>query len=444
VPWRGDAVLMIVFVVIQLGYSYWISVASLMGIVAMIRLREQLSIGFRTYPWVIFIPLLMAAPLFVGYSNDLTQDILRTAREALIACLMIWTIAGSTRRPPTVNVIRLSQVLMCIIVFLLVLTTIQYVALSRGIYIGFPKEFYASGRGTIPGELDLRYSALRPAGTFSEPSYLAFIALSVMLVISGRIDRERKGIALAALATITGLLSQSASFILFVGITGGAFVVRTLRGANKLLVLILLAVAAVVAFGVVVLVLDVELGVLERVQGGASGNDVSIFVRIFGPISILPTYLAYHPVGRPMSMVSDTIQPYSMALGIEPIQYMMNSLFNLFFQYGVFGLPLAVLFLIRRDVVIALYLLSCMMFNGAFLGIDKLSVVCVMIAFYQAMRQQPDANLLDEVPYFQADTTLLQRGVTAGAGDADVSNDGGHDGRSWAERRQDRRTRDML
>lgn len=443
-PWRLDAALLVLILGIQLGFSYWISVSSLSAVLVVFRLREQLVTGAKAYAWVAVLPLLMGLSLVVEPSNDLQEDVLRTAREAVFAVLMIWIIAGTTLNPPRINIDRISQCLKWMAGFLFALTAIQTVLLSRGIYFGPPVEFYVFGTGTIPTELDLRYSAIRPAATFSEPSYLAFISLSLLLALAGRIDRDRKGLWVAAAVVVVGMMSRSASFVLFLFVTGAPFVVRTLKGANKLLVLVLILFLAVTGFGLATLVFGAEVAVLDRVQQGSSGGDASIFVRIFGPLSMLPSYIGYNPIGLPDSRIKDVIAPVSLALGYEPRQYTMNGLFNMFFQYGVFGFPLAVLFLVRRDLVVSMFLLSCMMFNGGFLTMDKLVVVCLMIGFYQAMRQQPDANSLDEAVSFRADKASLQRGVTAGAGDTDASNDGGDDGRSWAERRQDRRTRDLL
>ncbi len=443
-PWRLDAVLLALMLIIQLGFSYWISVSSLSVLLVIFRLREQLVTGAKAYAWVAVFPLLMAMSLVVEPSNDLQQDMLRTAREAVFAMLMIWIIAGVTLNPPRINIDRLSQCLKWMVLFLLGITAIQTVLLSRGIYFGFPAEFYVFGVDTIPDELDLRYSVIRPAATFSEPSYLAFISLSLLLGLAGRIDRDRGGLWVALAAIVVGLMSRSASFVLFLFVTGAPFVVRTIKGANKLLVLALVMFLAVAGFGLATLVFGAEVAVLDRVQQGSSGGDASIFVRIFGPLSMLPSYIAYHPIGLPDSRIKDVIAPVSLALGYDPGQYRMNGLINMFFQYGVFGFPLAVLFLVRRDLVVSAFLLSCMMFNGGFLTMDKLVVMCVMIGFYHAMRQQPDANSLDEAVSFRADKASLQRGVTAGAGETDASNDGGDDGRSWAERRQDRRTRDLL
>ncbi len=430
--------------IIQLGFSYWISVSSLSALLVIFRLREQLVTGAKAYAWVAVLPLLMAMSLVVEPSNDLQQDMLRTAREAVFAMLMIWIIAGVTLNPPRINIDRLSPCLKWMVLFLLGITAIQTALLSRGIYFGFPAEFYVFGVATIPDELDLRYSVIRPAATFSEPSYLAFISLSLLLVLAGRIDRDRGGLWVALAAIVVGLMSRSASFVLFLFVTGAPFVVRTIKGANKLLVLALVMFLAVAGFGLATLVFGAEVAVLERVQQGSSGGDASIFVRIFGPLSMLPSYIAYYPIGLPDSRITDVIAPVSLALGYDPDEYRMNGLINMFFQYGVFGLPLAVLFLVRRDLVVTLFLLSCMMFNGAFLTMDKLVVTCLAIGFYHAMRQRLDANSLDEAVSFRADKASLQRGVTAGAGETDVSNDGGDDGRSWAERRQDRHTRDLL
>ena len=85
-------------------------------------------------------------------------------------------------------------------------------------------------------------------------------------------------------------------------------------------------------------------------------------------------------------MVIYGVAPYSVMFGIDPSQYLMNGLFNLMFQYGFLSTIIIIIFLVRRDVIISIYLLSCMMFNGSFLVADKIAVICVTIAFYYAIQ----------------------------------------------------------
>ncbi len=390
-PWAWDAVLVALLVFIQLGYSYWLSVAGLMAILVMIRLRPQLFAGFRTRFFALLLPLPMLLSVLTEPGTDQIQDLLRVLREALMAILMIVMLTGSTMRPIRLNRKRFVQVMTILAVGLFLLTLLQIYALRSKSYFGFPREMFAFGKGAIPGELDLYYSNIRAAGTFSEPSYLAFILLSIMMIAAARFDYDRKGVLLAALVLVTGILSQAASFVLFASLIGVVFLVRTLRGGARVTMLVVIPVAATL-----LLILGSGSGTLARVQAGTSATgDSSIFARIVGPLLILPDYLMKHPVGAPISTLPDVLQPYAAPTGIMPEQYLMNGMFNLFFEYGFFGFILLIALLWRRDIVINLYIACCMLFNGAFLAIDKLSVICLVVAAYVAIRKPDVAALSD-------------------------------------------------
>jgi len=50
-----------------------------------------------------------------------------------------------------------------------------------------------------------------------------------------------------------------------------------------------------------------------------------------------------------------------------------------------------------------------MMFNGAFLGVDKLAVICLTIAIYEAIRRQGAENRLDEITRNRSEQKAFQR-----------------------------------
>ena len=67
----------------------------------------------------------------------------------------------------------------------LILAWMQARAYAEGRYLGFPAEWFAQESGTIATDLALIYGpdSLRPAATFSEPSYFGFVLLSLSLML---------------------------------------------------------------------------------------------------------------------------------------------------------------------------------------------------------------------------------------------------------------------
>lgn len=388
--WGFDVAMLALMPFVQLGVSYYMSVAMLLAILMLVRLRTQLLVGLRMRFWILLLVPLMYVPLILYSSDNFTDDVIRNGREAMVFFLMMVLFAGVAIRPisfaarPVLNAITILTLLVAILVGL------QFVTLRGGVYMGLPREFYAQGMGTIPGALNLYYTRLRPAGTFSEPSYLGFVLLSFLLVAMAMYQRYRRGVALIVLTLIAGGLSQSASFVLF-GIPLVLFgVLRSARGGFKTWMIVMIPVVA----GMVYVIGD-AMGLFTRLQGGTSvSGDFSIFVRIFGPLSALPDFLSNYPFGLPESTLNDALLKYASPLGIEPDQYRMNSLMNLFFQFGVFGIPIAILLLWRNDLLLFWFMLGTLLFNGAFLAVDKLAIVCLTVAWYQAIRRaRPETDL---------------------------------------------------
>lgn len=380
-----DAVLLLLVPFIQLGTSYYGSVAMLLAALAVIRLRGIVWTGLKAAPWGPVLAVLMFASLLSGTGDDPVQDVLRVGREAVIAVLMIAIFTGVSRRSIQLNARMIVGLLIVMTSGLLLLTLVQAVALRGGVYVGVPAEWFVTGSGTIPGEKSLYYSkaALRPSGTFAEPSYLAFVMLSFMMIALASLEARRTGMLLLVVAVLCGLASQAASFVLFAGLIGAIYLLQTGSAGRRAIsgAVVILAAAAV-------LLLGTELGVIARVAGGfQAGGDASIFARIFGPLQALPDFLAKYPFGQPMSLLPAVLYPFAKALGGDPEQFLMNGLLNLFFAYGVIGLPLAVALLMVRGWLPRLYVISCMMFNGAFLAIDKLALVALTLAIYESVRR---------------------------------------------------------
>lgn len=418
--WRFDALLLALVPFVQLGISFWVSVASLAALLTLIRLHEQLAVGFRNNPWILLLPPVMFAPYFFEFSRDPSQDLLRISREAVVACLMFWIIKGSTIRPMNINIYRTTKIVSLLAAGLFILTAFQFFELRRGIYFGFPDEYYALETGTIPTDLALLYSTVRPAATFAEPSYLAFILLSLLLILAARFDHDRKGTLAAMLVGAAGILSQAFSFLAFGVALVGVFATRTVRGAMRLFLLPVLPITGVLAVATVLALFGNQLAVFDRLQRLGDGTaDDSIFARIFGPLAALPDYLASYPFGLPNSMVLPAVTPYAIPTGIGPEHYLMNGFINFFFQYGFLGGVIAAIFLVRRDVIVTTYLLGCMMFNGGFLTIDKLSVVGLSVALYHAINNQsstPALSAIDRAPGFRRPLIGLAANLGRGGG----------------------------
>lgn len=366
---------------VQLGFSYWVSIAVVLALLLLARAHRVVYLGSSSAPlWFLIIPF-MFVPLFVEGGHDFSQDLLRIAREGVFFALLLAIVKGSFLQPLPLNERFVMRALTVVVAVLLAYTVLQFIALQGGRYIGIPATFFAQDVKTIPSLLSLRYSHIRPAASFSEPSYLGFIMLSALLLALPTSRRKFGYPLLIAMIMACGLLSQSASFVLFSGIVGALAVMRASgRGRTLLWPFFILAGAGLLAYGS-------DVGVLSRLFAGASvQGDYSIFVRIFGPVQALPGFLAEHPVGLPFSRLEEAMAPYTLPLGISPHEFLMNGFFNIFFEFGVFGFVILAALLSVRDNIVRAYLIACMFFDGGFLAIDKFAVIGFTMIVYWGAR----------------------------------------------------------
>lgn len=377
-----DLLLLALLPFVQLGFSYWVSVAVALAVLLLARAQRAAYLGLGSAPlWLLIIPL-MFIPLLVEGGEDFTQDLLRIAREAIFFALLLAVVRGSFLRPIPVDGPLIMRAVTLLAALLLGYTALQFIALGGGRYVGIPASFFAQDVKTIPSLLSLRYSHIRPAATFSEPSYLGFIMLSLLLLALPTSRRKFGYPTLIAMVVVCGLLSQAASFVLFAGIIGALAVAQqsSRRGWGLMLPLVVLAIAGLAAYGS-------DVGVLSRVFAGASAQgDYSIFVRIFGPLQALPTFIADHPLGLPFSKLEVAMAPYTLPMGISPHEFLMNGFYNLFFEFGVFGVLIFAALMSIRDNIVRAYIVACMFFDGGFLAIDKLAVIGFTMMVYWGMR----------------------------------------------------------
>lgn len=367
---------------VQLGFSYWVSIAVILALLLLMRAHRVAYPGSSSAPlWFLVIPF-MFVPLLVEGGQDFSQDLLRIARQGVFFALMLAIVRGSFLQPIPLNERVVMRALTVVVAVLLAYTMLQFIALQGGRYIGIPATFFAQDVKTIPSLLSLRYSHIRPAASFSEPSYLGFIMLSALLLALPTSRRKFGYPLLIAMIMACGLLSQSASFVLFSGAVGALAVMRKTSGRGRAFLwpFFIVGGAGLLAYGS-------DVGVLSRVFAGAAvQGDYSIFVRIFGPMQALPGFLADHPVGLPFSRLEDAMAPYTLPLGISPHEFLMNGLFNLFFEFGVFGFVILAALLSVRDNIVRAYLISCMLFDGGFLAVDKFAVIGFTMFVYWGAR----------------------------------------------------------
>ena len=376
--------LTLVIPLMQFGLSWWFSMASVGSIIGIVKLRNSSNIVANQNP-ILVLAIVGMYMAYLAQSFGDFHSFLRVSREVLILILMSFV---ANRKVLVVNfsmIRKYSRLLLLISSFQLMLTILQFVLLQNGRWFG-PPEIWFAGRGSlIPTNLDLIYSYIRPSGSFSEPSFLGIVCLTIIVISIPRLGKDRIFRIIFLISSITILISQSKSAILFLFIIL-IHIYRIFRGSlvEKIPVLFL---------GVLVSLALIYTQIFSRIQGSSS-SEISINNRIFSPIKFVLTSISDHPFGTDFYGRVSTVLDLTTGLTWETILH--NSIYNLIFSYGFFGFVVLVVILqlFRKSFELQVYLLALLLQNGSFLDFDKLFLVLVASVLYRQMRDVEEEQII--------------------------------------------------
>jgi len=393
---------------LHIGISYYASLQTVMVFLLLIYSMQSFA-KLKLSTWI-FSALIGAAMIagLLASAETTTDDVLRRGRETLFFIIIAFATRSFAMRPPFSIGPNSYRPIAVLGVIFAVLAFIQYLSLGRGKYFGLPQNWFIANQDTLPSALSLFYSKLRPAGTYGEPSYFAFVLLS-MFVMFVPLLRERfrrpftdqthrfgtidvrytvpsQAIWACTPIVVAGALTQSLAFYLalpalvYVGVIRNmSFIARTRT----------LLIAGLV--GVAVINSPVVSTVTNRIAN--TETDTSTSARIFTPLLVTPQYLMAEPAGAPQSRLVEAIHPFSSRYGATPDEILNNGFFNMIFFYGFTGLfCTAWLVSALKDLTLTTYLLLCMMFNGAIFAADKAAAIMLTVGIYYSMQQWIENN----------------------------------------------------
>jgi hypothetical protein len=372
---------------IQLGASYYASVATVSSVLVLGKwYRAALKAALTN-----FALMLVVASMFLSLlsypSDQLLLDMLRIAREGLIFFFMTSLIAAFRNSRMKIDAIALQKPLFAVCLSLAIFVLVQQWFLLSGEYFGVPFSWFsldAATLGTLPGELALYYTDVRPSGPYAEPSYLSFILISLLLMSLPLVRRSRIAIACVIFIIVAGLASRSLSFPLALALVLSSLALR-LKLKDRIMIGVgasLLAAAALLTIGTGT--------VLSRLGEGT--GDYSTSVRIFIPVLALPRFLLTYPLGVPFHNLEAALAPFVPFADASGIGN--DGLFNLLFNYGILGfLMILVMLKAARDSTVGCYLVASAIFNGAFLAPDKFAVIVFSVAVYHSARKMVENSL---------------------------------------------------
>lgn len=385
---------------IQLGVSYYGSVATLMAVLCVILWRQPVM--FSLLNWRTYARSMVLLGMFLSLASALSahalQDVLRIAREGAIFLLMTALIEWFGRARAGALDPLVGRIAMALAVFFVFIALVQTVALRSRIYLGIPKSYFVQNDNTIPDQLDLLYSALRPNGTFGEPSYFAFILISLIVMFLPLARRLRSVRIMLMGLVIAGILSQSLAFLIALPLIAYFGYVRAATRTERL------RIAALAAVLLAVFYIIGHDAMSARLQAGLFGRgDTSTSLRIVAPLSILWDFLQRHPLGVTFSTLPSVLQPFASKWGLLGADILMNGILNALFCYGIFGAVLIGVYLLSaRDATMRVYLFVCASFNGALFAVDKFSIICLTASLYaasSAMARDPQISSTREAAF---------------------------------------------
>ena len=385
---------------LNLGYGEYLSFQCALSLIVLWKFRRHLTAAVtkdRNLKLAVVASFYLS--LLGNPSEDFIHDVLQISREGLMFVLIVSIVQGAKGKNIERNLSSTEFFGLLMTIGISILLISQEIYLSRGIYFGLPKEWFIGDPGTLPdkyallGQISGAGRALRPMGTFNEPSYCGFVLLSILLMFYRRMNSSIYCKTIVALCLADALLLQSMSYVLAIVVIGYFSYVRKVDPRTKFWVL---------GVGAVLVGVIVYSGGLYQVITRLSTitADYSTTVRIFLPLATLPIWILDHPLGFPGSSLEDALSQYLGPLGFLGGDILQNALLDFLFLFGLCGLP-ALYLLLRSgsDISVKLYLLFSGIFNGSILSFDKFAVMCFAVCVYESSKTQLALNSARRAAY---------------------------------------------
>lgn len=358
---------------LQLGISYYQSFQILLVLMlaSIVILQDRMIYVVRVSLFVVAVFLLK---YLVAPDTFSIRDLTVTLREAVCCWLIVLACRSSF------SSIRFIKVFNKFAVYFLMLSVmvvfVQFIAIQWGNYVGFPQQWFITNQGTLRGfEEALHHrTRIRPPGYYGEPSYMAFVVLSLFFTyISANKICQNTGISIpnyeksiAVLVAIILVLLQSLAGVL-------AFVSLLLLISGKDLKKIWILIFFLFTL------LYISSDVFTRIANITEGiDDHSLTIRLLLPQLIIEKAIFFD--GNYAGIGIEYIAFYSAMIGLSTID---NALFYLMLHYGVFSLLIlgGLCFYLYQRVswLMVVFFLLAMNFSGGIFTYDKAIIISIII-----------------------------------------------------------------
>ncbi len=352
-----------------------------------------------------FIGITLAALMLMKYAiaefNFDFDAVTRTLREYV--CLMLMLILLDERFSINEKLRQsISKLVLLFAKVLPIILLIQIIGIASGHLLFMPEDWLVANANTLPNELTLDFDAgmIRPSATWGEPSYLGFFSLSMLVIALNSFKPGRNLKVVIGLLLLSLILSRTLSGLLSFVIVLAIHYRHQLRGdAIKRLLIFCLGIS-LPALALYLFTVPIESMPwwLARLGSVIAGNDASGNIRMFAPFDIITYVFSHHPFGIPLDRLPSWFSSVDQA-GTD------NGLLNLFSEFGYAGFIIFFV-LIKKFARVPLllpYILLSSMFNGAFLAVDKASIIAMIIILMSANSEKDRGEQLAEYPIKRGD-----------------------------------------
>lgn len=357
---------------IQLGHSYYISIA--FGMFSYCLLRSVKLYNNNTYSAVAVSCLCFLLKGMINATGTMSfNEVLLPLREMVCFVALIF-ISQKIKNDSTKPEVWSKRILIFLSLMLL-LVVFQNYKIGNGQYFGIPVEYFVTNAGALGGAEDALFhqTRFRPTSFFGEPSYTAFVVLSLLVIffetpnkLSEKIKCTVIGLIIVAVSqSLAGLLAIVFVFLYWV-LASKKYKISVARKYALILVLIL-----VVAVG-----LYFSDEIYLRFINTFTGGDESSTTRLNEPASLLVDVI------QKGALFGVDFQYIEKFLGYSNLD---NALFRFFIYYGLLIIiPLATVLIYVRSGFLALYIILTMNFNGDFFSYDKVLIVALVVGLSKA------------------------------------------------------------
>lgn len=386
--WRGNRFahgFILLLPAIQYGFNYFASVAAFLFLLTAWKTRLQIAL----LPCALALLAVGASLAVCAAALPDEPNLLRETRLAAGLVFLFSALSGAPRHAAQRFDGRFP---LAMLIALFLITALQWFASKKGVALFPPQQLFSHRNDQALASTWVAHAqehgyawSLRPAATFSEPSYLGCMTLLLYFLCLHTLRRLRWLALIVALATC--LLAQTYFGLATNLVILGVFYAPRIPKVFTLAIGTAALSASVLAIGTGALPSFAAQsdGRLERIL---SGQDTSVGIRLTQPFELLGQIFTYAPVGVPMSAAASYFERHRLIVPFEdpPLE---NGVFNLLFAYGWLALPLfLLLWRAAGGGVTATFMLLVLAQNGAPLDFDKLAVVvfAVQIARHSSNR----------------------------------------------------------